>query len=228
MRHSYHLWLCVLAACLLAAVAPGGQQKGQEIKGWGTVVDPDGDCKVTEAKGKLTITVPRTHHDLTYTAQTTKLNAPRVLQKVRGDFQLDVKVLTIPLPGKDTSSSGVHSFNSCGLLVWQDDRNFIRMDRAAEGNGGGEFVWVERFTDGRTASRKLHSVANKVIQLRVVRDGDRLTFSINFEVGGAQCTEIYTDEVRLVADVQVGVLAINTTTNDFFARMQGFQITPKK
>ena len=100
MRHCHQLRLCVLAACLLPAAAPGGQQKTEEIKGWGTVVDPDGDCKFTEAKGKLTITVPRTHHDLTYTAQTTKLNAPRVLQKVRGDFQLDVKVLTIPLPAR--------------------------------------------------------------------------------------------------------------------------------
>jgi len=228
MRHSFHIRFCVLAACLLPAFAPGGQQKAQEINGWGAVVDPDGDCKVTEAKGKLTITVPRTHHDLTYTAQTTKLNAPRVLQKVRGDFQLDVKVLTIPLPGKDTSSSGVHSFNSCGLLVWQDDKNFIRMERAAEGNGGGEFVWVERFTDGQSAARKFHPVANKVIQLRLVRDGDKFTFSINLEEGAEQWTEVYTDEIRLVADVQAGVLAINTTTNDFFARMQGFQLTPKK
>src|SRR5687767_7154359 len=126
----YRFFLASLVIFLVGryvTVLPAGEKKPQSIKGWGDVIDPDGDCTVKEAGGKLTITVPKTHHDLTYNEQFTKLNAPRILQKVYGDFTLQVKVHPIPLPGKDTSSSGAHSFTSTGLLVWQDDKNFIRL-----------------------------------------------------------------------------------------------------
>jgi len=39
-------------------------KKLQKIKDWGIVVDPGGDCAVTESNGKLSIKVPGTLHDL--------------------------------------------------------------------------------------------------------------------------------------------------------------------
>ena len=95
----------------------------------------------------------------------------------RGDFELQVVVPTIPLPEKDASSSGGFSFNSCGLLVYVDDKNFLRMERASEGNSGSEFLWIERFADGKSAVQKFHPVANKETALRLQRTGNKLTFT---------------------------------------------------
>ena len=224
MFRSFVSSFLAFAVCLCAGSAPAVGKKTQTIKGWGEVVDPDGDCTVKEAEGKITITVPKTHHDLTYTEQFTKLNAPRILQKAQGNFLIQVKVHAIPLPGKDTSSSNAHSFTSCGLLIWQDDRNFIRMDRAAEGNGGGEFVWVERFTNGRAEVQRFHPVENRAIHLRIARAGNKLTFSFTQDADAKEWTEVHTDDVNLPNDLQVGVLAINTTTSDFSPQLEGLQV----
>ena len=203
-----------------------GIKKAQFIRGWGVFVDPDGDCKVKEQEGKVIITVPKTHHDLTYTDQFTKLNAPRILQNVHGDFVLQVKVHPIPLPGKNTSSSGAHSFVSSGLLVWQDDKNFIRLDRAAEGNGGSQFLWIERFTKGRPETQEGIDVLNNPIHLRVTRSGNKFTFS--YSPNGQDWVEAHKEDVKLSNDLQVGVLAINTTTSDFSPQFEGLEVRGEK
>jgi hypothetical protein len=165
--------------------------------------------------GKLTITVPKTHHDLTYTQDYTKLNAPRILQKVRGDFDLQVKVLASPLPENNTSSAGKFSFISSGLLVWQDGKNFIRLERAAEGSSAAPFVWLERFQDGKAVTQQGKPVADQDIDLRVKRSGNKLTFSVGEE------GDVHTEEL------QVGVLAVNTTTKVFSPQLEGLKLTPK-
>jgi hypothetical protein len=43
-----------LSANLAIDVGLGENQKIQILKGWGAVVDPDGDCKFAENQGKLT------------------------------------------------------------------------------------------------------------------------------------------------------------------------------
>ena len=217
----------VIGLAALFGAVQGQEKKSAVIKGWGTWIDPDGDCKVVQDGGKVTITVPKTHHDLSSNDMFTKLNAPRILQKARGDFELQVTVPTIPLPDKDTSSSGFFSFNSCGLLVYVDDKNFIRMERASEGNAGAEFIWVERFTDGKPAGRKLHPVANKETALRLQRTGNKLAFSISQEADAKTWTEIHTDDAELPKDLQVGVLAINTTTSEFAPELRAFKVSAK-
>src|SRR6478672_5429970 len=134
------------------AAAPPPADKGSKLAGWGEVVDPDGDCKVTEDKGTLTLTVPKTHHDLTYQEDVTKLNAPRVLQPVEGDFTLTVTVKAYPPPMGLQSSSGKHTFCSTGLLIWQDDKHYVRLERASSGSGDDTnlFGYMEYFADGKT------------------------------------------------------------------------------
>src|SRR2546423_6048182 len=46
--------LAVLSAGLILSSTRADDKKSQTIKGWRTVVDPDGDCRVTEDNGKLT------------------------------------------------------------------------------------------------------------------------------------------------------------------------------
>jgi regulation of enolase protein 1 (concanavalin A-like superfamily) len=217
-----------LAVCSLTRTVFAEDQAPQVIKGFGTVVDPDGDCRFKADDGKLTITVPASHHDLTYQADTGKLNAPRVVQNAKGDFTLEVMASRFPLPRPNTSSSGRFSFVSTGLLIWQDDHNFIRMDRASEGNSGqSPFVWVERFQDGKSASHKLYPLdGDNDTFLRIERNGDRLTFEVSGD--GKQWKEVQAEDAKLAPELKVGVLAINTTINEFAPVFSGLKLTENK
>ena len=158
--------LLFLAVFAFVDAAPVKAKKAQIIKGWGTVIDPDRDCKVTEDKGKVTITVPTTYHDLTYTDVSTKRNAPRILQDVKGDFRVQVKVRAFPLPQANTSSSGKDSLVSSGLLVWIDDKHFLRLERAAKGEMASPFIKATLFQDGGIAGSAFY-VSEKLKGTRI-------------------------------------------------------------
>jgi len=215
------LVLASLVVYLFVALASAEEKPKQTIKGFGTVVDPDGDCQVKEENGKVTMIVPKTHHDLTYTEDYTKLNAPRILQEVKGDFRLEVKVAAFDLPDDKASSGGKYSFVSAGLLVWQDDRNFIRMDRAAVAKRA--FVWVERFQDGKSVSQKLSPLENKDTYLRATRKADTFTFETSED--GKDWAEVQVEEPKLAEPLKVGVLAINTTTEEFSAKLEDLKLS---
>ena len=211
-----------LVVCFFAAHAIAEEKPKQVIKGFGTVVDPDGDCQIKEENGKVTIVVPKTHHDLTYTDDYTKLNSPRILQDAKGNFRIEVKVLAFELPGDKASSGGKYSFVSAGLLIWQDDRNFIRMDRAAVATR--PFVWVERFQDGKSVSRKLADLENnKDTYLRAMRKADKFTFETSAD--GKDWTEVQVEEQKLAESLKVGVLAINTTVEPFSATFDDLKLS---
>ena len=54
------------------------------------MIDPDGDCTIDLKDGRLTIRVPGRPHGLD--AEVDKLNSPRVLREIEGDFIADLKV----------------------------------------------------------------------------------------------------------------------------------------
>src|SRR5690348_634445 len=99
-----HCLLVVLFTAIICIASHAQDKKPQTMKGWGTVVDPDGDCPITEENGKLTIKVPGTYHDLTHSEGRDQLNSPRVLQEAKGDFVAQVKVNPFPLPAENTST----------------------------------------------------------------------------------------------------------------------------
>jgi regulation of enolase protein 1 (concanavalin A-like superfamily) len=185
---------------------------------------------LTEDKGVLSITVPKTHHDLTYTDDYTKLNAPRVLRPVEGDFTLQVKVRAFPPPAGVASSGGKHSFVSTGLLVWQDDKSFIRLERAAIANSKTLFVWVERFQDGKAVAQQLKPIADgdKDSGLRVERKGNSFTFLYNDGGKGEVWAEAHAEEVEVPAKLRAGVAAVNTTAREFPARLTELELRPKR
>jgi biotin carboxyl carrier protein len=214
-----------LAACVFFGIAPAQERKSPTIKGWGTVVDPDGDCKVRVDKGQMTLSAPMTWHDLTFSQDYTKSNAPRVLQKVSGDFRLTVKVGAFPLPGDVKSAGGSFSFVSSGLLVWQNDKNFIRMERAAVGTS--PFVWVERFQESKSAFQKASPIPDRPTYIRVERKGNRFVFA-HREPDDQMWTEVHTVEAELPPELQVGVMAINTASVAFSASLEDLDLIANK
>jgi regulation of enolase protein 1 (concanavalin A-like superfamily) len=222
-----------LAAVLLCTALCWGQgskseSKTADLEGWGAITDPDGDCKVAAEKGMLTIVVPKTHHDLTYTVDYTRLNSPRVLQPAEGDFTLEVNVPAYPLPTDAGSSGGNHSFVSSGLLIWLDDKNFIRAERAAVAQGKAPFLWVERFKDGKSATQKFKPFEDKAVGLRIVRKGNKLTYLCDQDGEGKNWLEFHSDEAEFPAKLSVGVTAINSTDREFAVKLSGLKLTAGK
>src|SRR5205823_4780259 len=153
--------LAALFAALILAPSTAQEKKPQSIQGWGTVVDPDGDCRVTEDNGKLTMKVPGTYHDLTHSEGRDQLNSPRVLQEAKGDFVAQVKVNPFPIPAENTSTSLGICFLSSGLLIWVDGDNFIRMDRAAVAGLSTPAVLVEFYKDGKQVTTQFAALEDK-------------------------------------------------------------------
>src|SRR5947208_110569 len=111
---------------LVSLTSVAEEKKARVIKGWGEVIDPDGDCTIQSEKGKVTITVPEKNHNL---APLIGQNAPRILQEIEGDFALEVKVSGDFKPTDRSTLEGGRSFNGAGLLLWQDEKNFLRLER---------------------------------------------------------------------------------------------------
>ena len=82
--------------------------------------------------------------DLNPTAAFNNVLAPRVLRDVAGDFAAQVRVAAFERPKPKTSSNKKHSYVGAGLLVWHDEKNFIRLLRAANGDSGLFFFKFKR------------------------------------------------------------------------------------
>jgi hypothetical protein len=158
------------------------------------------------------------------------MEAPRVLQPIDGDFSLQVKVSgefdpgnrtprpRVLFPDKESPPIRTTPFNSGGLLVWQNERNFIRLER--------NVWWVE--AAGRTACFPplIEYMKNGEYQntnpdmtyaeffkgrstwLRLERKKKMMTAS--YSHNGKDWTVAKRFEVELPAKLQVGVAVINT------------------
>lgn len=219
--------LFLVAALLVVPPSYGDDKKPHEIKGWGTVADPAGDCKVGEEGGKLTITIPGTHHNLNPAPGFDNMLAPRVLQAVDGDFALEVTVEGFERPKPKTSSNMRNSFVGAGLLVWQDDKNFIRFERAANGESGRLFVHVELFRDGKFIDNSYATVRNTATHLRLTRKGDTFTFAASTDGKVWFEPEGKIKDVDLPKKLKVGVAATNSTVKEFRPQFENLLLKGK-
>lgn len=120
---------------------------------WGELVNPDRDCKTAlDREGRrATITVPGTPHLLS--AEIGRMNAPRLLRDVRGDFAARVRVRGTGRPSGAPTAAEYYPFHGAGLLLWQDPGNYVRLEIATELRGGRPFSYAnfEMRRDGELA-----------------------------------------------------------------------------
>jgi regulation of enolase protein 1 (concanavalin A-like superfamily) len=99
-----------------------------EIAGWGTAVNPDSQCEIKTGAGSKTVTIrlPDTKHDLWagQTDETTRFNAPRVLQEVEGNF-----VATVRVTANWTTGIEQGGYNGAGLVIWESGKQYLRLER---------------------------------------------------------------------------------------------------
>lgn len=125
--------LIVLLPLLVSAAVASAQDGGKDIEGWGKFIDPlqDGNSKLEN--GTLALTAPGPVHDLSI--ELGKMNAPRVLQELAGDFTIVVRVDGEFAPGGQTIKVRT-PYHGAGILVGSDEKNYVRLERATLSRGG--------------------------------------------------------------------------------------------
>ncbi|HWY88491.1 MAG TPA: hypothetical protein VNX28_17395 [Gemmataceae bacterium] len=194
---------------------------------WGASVDPDGDCGFRVAQGNLHIIIPGKPHRLSIEAGAT--NAPRVLHAIDGDFRAEVQVRGA-FPPDTKSLVGKNPWCGAGLLVWQDEKNYIRLERARmhvppnsfrcyanwEMRSGGKFTRKGAGSDGLLDD-------TKPAYFKLARQGS--TFTGAYSQDGQQWQELPPIEAEFGKKLSVGVGANQNTASVFESVFEGLKIT---
>jgi regulation of enolase protein 1 (concanavalin A-like superfamily) len=208
-----------------APVAAEPEGRGREVPGWGMAFDPDHDCMI-ETEGKvLFLDVPGTLHDLN--ADINKLNAPRVLREVEGDFEAQVKVDGSFQPGAKSNNPKSVPYNGAGLLLWQDAGNYIRLERGAIIRAGrlGTFVDFEEREDGHRGAVHNGKLAPGTAYLRLMRRGGRISGAVSSD--GVTWEALRPIDVNWPTRLKLGVAAVNSSSEPFAARLEEFVVKGK-
>jgi hypothetical protein len=116
--------LCVFVALLLTCAALAAPAPEPFVSGWGNPVDPDRDCKISRGGNALTIQMPGSDHD--YDPIRKRLNAPRLLRDMEGDFKIQIRVLIDCCPSTQSTVKGQPSYVAAGfLLIYSETGRFI-------------------------------------------------------------------------------------------------------
>lgn len=230
MKRAPFILLAVVLVLFGTVAGRADDKKLLEGKGWGKPIDPDADCTMTEEKGKLTITVPGSLHDLFPGQRDPKKrnNAPRLLQSVTGDFTASVKVAADWIPGRGLPGANTFPYNGAGLVVWESDSQFVRFERNLwiTPNGPSCYTTPLQYKDNRqtNASKTTQTefFKGRSTWLKVQRAGDKLTTSMSHD--GKEWIETAELTAKYPESVQIGVTAINSSDGAFVVAFEEFRI----
>lgn len=215
----------LLAAVLgLLVCGYGARLSAQErFAGWGKLIDPDGDCTAKVENGRLTFTVIG-RHDVSDDVQGL-MNAPRVLQEVEGDFVAFVKVGGEFKPAGPSTFDIRPPYNCAGLFLWQDKKNYVRVQRAAMAVNGQiiEYLNLHQQKEGLVETNRYElRLKRERVQLRLERRNGRLYASATYD---HQVWQGYPPlEAELPGKLQIGVAAISTSAAPFTPEFSEFEL----
>ncbi len=201
------------------------------VAGWGTFVDPVGDCKYESNAKELVITVPGgAYHDLWPTKG--KVNAPMVVQDVEGDFSFEVQVndVTPAVSGSQLSEFAAKvAFHAGSIVVWQDDKNFVRFDRTemTKDNQVIKSCYFHVFENGQRMAEESQLVEDRRTQLRLTRKANEFTASYSQD-SGVSWKQIGSKESPLPRKVKIGAAVLNNTNLPCRVSFGKFTISQKK
>lgn len=164
-------------------------------------IDPDERDKPTPKdvrKGVLRVRIP-TGKDLFGENR----SAPRYVKQISGDFQIETRVKFLPK----------ENYQGAGLLIFKDDENYIRFERAYGGvGGGGEGIRLDVRKNGEhtplVTPNDVPTEADEV-ELKIVRVGSIFTayWRLDEESEWREVGEIATDYPD---SLLAGLIACNT------------------
>ncbi len=209
--------------------APEGHDRtGREKGNWGDAVDPDGDCKfeLEPRENRVRIIVPGKTHILS--AEIGYVNAPRILRDIEGDFDVSVRVAGTGHPGGKTTTNVYSPYHGAGLLIWQDQENYVRLEIAADLQHGKArpYVNFEHRKDGALATSSGIVNTDGSNHLRLRRRGAEIYAS--FSPDGVRWTSFSPITAHLQERLNVGVVAINSSTKPLTAEFEGFDVLERE
>jgi len=232
LRTSRFLLCAALLAALLqfpmrvgrgAADTPPTTQP-RAVEGWGELIDPGGDCTLRRDGARVTLTVPAGTYDLWPEGK--KVNAPRLVQPVNGDFTITVKAIGSVLPEKGTEAAGRDlAFRAATLIIWQDENNFVRLDRAAMLKAGKPFsqTYYHVNQNGKGTTHLNKPVAHAVdVWLRLQRKGDTILAASSTD--GERWTEYAAQTAKLADALHAGVAVLNASSASGSATFEALEL----
>jgi S1-C subfamily serine protease len=161
-------------------------------------------------------------------------NAPCALIRAEGDFIATVGVENTFDPGGEgivvpTGKKLPFSFQSAGILIWQDEKNFVRLERSKGSDGKISMlnrILVEVYKNGREAAVHYIDVPEQPVVLVAVRKGGSLR--LLFALPPKQLAVFHEMAVDFNKDVFVGLAAANLSKRPFQAKLVNFSLkTPE-
>jgi serine/threonine protein kinase/regulation of enolase protein 1 (concanavalin A-like superfamily) len=208
-----------------AAAAPVSVPVDGLINGWGTVVDPDRDCRIHRDGETLVIDLPNKRHDLTPFSRL--FNVPRVVRPIEGDFEVQVKVEGEFKPVGPSKRLLDEPSNGAGLIVLGEGESHVILDRMAFIRKGTFISAVElaQRGEGGNRGRRNPQLGHGTTYLRLARKGNRFEASASSD--GKEWNSFDPLESHLPDRVKVGVAAINTSNEPFSVTFSEFKLEGK-
>lgn len=221
----------VAAVCAVALMMPifgaislGADNASGAIPGWGDVINPDGDCTLTMADGKLAMALPGTDHAMM--PERGKTNAPRVMQDFSGEFDTQVKVSGDFPAGAKTSVRGRSPYQDAGLLLWLDAKNNLKLSRARVVVNGAthDFFNLEFRNEGHRGEVPFPKEAWRLLSARAVYLRLQVHADMTTAAVSADGTNWITTSLQGGAPgkLQVGVIAENNTLSPLNVTFENF------
>jgi regulation of enolase protein 1 (concanavalin A-like superfamily) len=205
----------------------------------GALIDPSKDCRLDkdEDNYRIKIEIPGKTHTLStdFLNRSGKplYNAPMALAEVNGDFTALVDVVGDISPGtdppRDRTSRGVpFTYQSAGLVLYQDKNNYVRLERFVSIVGPAvspvmlHRVVVEAFKDGKAVMNPIQLNAPRGdVMLAIERRGGKIRCLVRPN-GVKAAASLPGLSLELPAKVRVGLVASNISAKPFSATFGDF------
>ncbi len=147
-----------------------------------------------------------------------KQNAPRLLKAISGDFEIETKLKFDPK----------NSYQGAGILVWNDDKNYLRFERGFGGVDGGESgVRLDKSVDGVYSSisgTENSPTETPEIELKLIRKGQEFTAFMRENIDG-EWKEVGIFTSNYPETVKVGIVGVSTA-DEIIAEFKYIRIMP--
>jgi regulation of enolase protein 1 (concanavalin A-like superfamily) len=205
-----------------AASPSASTPAGGALEGWGTAVDPDGDCKIHSEGKTLVIDVPRSPHYLQELGRTP--NAPHVYKEVDGDFEVQVKVVGMFKPSGPSERLRDTPSNGAGLVLFRDADNFITVQRLAFLRKGTlmNTVALQQRTENRGQGNRTPKFGSGAVYLRLARKGKTIEVSASTDGTTWEAVNLKPIEVDWPDHLKVALVAINSSQEPFSVTFEEF------
>jgi regulation of enolase protein 1 (concanavalin A-like superfamily) len=194
---------------------------------------PAKDCKMQRDADSLTIEVPAGVRLLSNELDVR--NAPMTLVEVEGDFVAVVKVAGNMVPGTDPPKFKGRNvlpgtFQGAGLLLWQDAKNYIRIERTVTARRGQAVLTtralVEIIKGGKSVPALNLNIPDGPLYLRLQRINGALSFL--FGPDGRRWITSRQLAVTFPTKLQVGLIASNMSKQPLSAQFERFVLLTDK